>query len=532
MGHVFIVHGDLRKLCCDAWLMPCGIESIPNKPWLEWPPNVTTTLQWSAPPPDWHGDRLRVKKLTGWPDEYPQPYLTNVGADTPRRLEWFIAGAVQFVEHVAVELQGRSARYGQRARPLLAVPMVGTGYGGAASFSGNVVRLLIPALTECAARHHVDIALVTYDEAAFAAAQAFRRATGNAWPELPGALRRCADRLAKLAERGELVLFLGAGVSAMAGLPMWGELLTNLARGIGLSDEEIAGLRKLDYMDQAHILEQRCGDESTPRRRIAEALSRHHHALGHALLASLPVREIVTTNYDQLFELAYTSAGRKTLSVLPHAPQPGTSGWILKMHGSVDRPQDIVLTRRDYMRYDEQRAALAGIVQAQLITKQMLFVGFSMADANFLRIADAVRRALRAAQPAGAPSRAFGVALPLSRNPLLEELWRHDLEWMPMDSGDEPGGAMSTPEAARRLDIFLDYLVAQSSSASAYLLDPRYDGVLSDDDRVLRNALETFLSEMPKEAQRASAWPQIEQLMLRLGGFPHALMRGGKPRRT
>jgi hypothetical protein len=49
---------------------------------------------------------------------------------------------------------------------------------------------------------------------------------------------------------------------------------------------------------------------------------------------------------------------------------------------------------------------------------------------------------------------------------------------------------------------------------------------------VLRNRLEDFVQKMPQEAQRASAWPLIEQLMLRLGGFPHALIRGSRPRHT
>ena len=218
-------------------------------------------------------------------------------------------------------------------------------------------------------------------------------------------------------------------------------------------------------------------------------------------------------------------AGGKTLAVLPHAPQLGATGWLLKMHGSVDRPRDIVLTRRDYMRYDEQRAALAGIVQAQLITKQMLFVGFSMNDANFLRIADAVRRALRAATPTAAAAglearpRTFGVALSLSRNPLLEELWRNDLDWVAME--DAPEGQTGAPlESARRLDIFLDYLLAQASSTSAHLLDHRFDGVLSPAERALRVALESFLAAVPPAAHKAPAWAEVEALVRRLGGLP------------
>lgn len=529
MGHLFIVHGDLRKLACDAWLMPCGENAWPNAQWLEWPPGAMTRTHMNlnlrvrtALPADWHPEGGRVAKLEGWPADFPQPWLTNVGLDMLRPLEWFIQGAVQFVEK-ASEVVRQGARRGTRARPLLAVPVVGTGHGGAGGVAGDVVRLLIPALQEAAVRHQVDVALVAYDESTFAAAQAHRRAAADAWPELPLPLRRRADRLAALAARGELVLFLGAGVSTGAGLPMWGELIERIAGTLGITGDELQALQRLDYMDQAHILEQRGGDEARLRQLIAEALQRHHHALGHALLASLPVREVVTTNYDDLFELAYTSAGGKTLAVLPHAPQPGASGWLLKMHGSVDRPGDIVLTRRDYMRYDEQRAALAGIVQAQLITKQMLFVGFSMNDANFLRIADAVRRALRASTPAagqgtGTP-RAFGVALSLSRNPLLEELWRHDLEWVAMEDANE-GQAIAPLVAARRLDIFLDYLLAQASSTSAHLLDHRFEGVLSPAERALRVALESFLAAVPPAAYKAPAWAEVEALVRRLGGLP------------
>lgn len=521
MGHVFIVHGDLRKLYCDAWLLPCDGRARPHTHWLEWPLGMAAAALRPTVPPDWHADGLRTIPLPGWPADAPQPWLTNVGLDRPRELDWFIAGALQFIARAATEVKARPSRLVPRARPLLALPVVGTGYGGAAGVAGDVVRLLLPALLGAAHEHGVDIVLVAYDAGAFAAAQAYRRAASDVWPELPLSLRRKADGLAKLAAAGELVLFLGAGVSTPAGLPMWGALLQQLAQHVGIEGEELGALQRLDYMDQAHILEQRCGGEEMPRRYIAQALGRPHHALGHALLASLPVREIVTTNYDQLFELAYESTGTRSLAVLPHAPQSGATGWILKMHGSIDRPQDIVLTRRDYMRYDEQRAALAGIVQAQLITKKMLFVGFSMNDTNFLRIADAVRRALRVTGDAARGDRAFGVALSLTRNRLLEELWRSDLDWVAMEEATDGTGGQVL-ESARRLDIFLDYLLAQATGASSHLLDARFAGALTPPELALKGAIEEFLERVPAAARQAPAWSQVEQLIRRLGGLPFA----------
>jgi hypothetical protein len=72
-----------------------------------------------------------------------------------------------------------------------------------------------------------------------------------------------------------------------------------------------------------------------------------------------------------------------------------SSKWLLKMHGCVTKPEEIVLTKSHYIRYAERYAALAGIVQASLLTRHLLFVGFSFDDDNFQRIYDPVRKARR-----------------------------------------------------------------------------------------------------------------------------------------
>ena len=102
---------------------------------------------------------------------------------------------------------------------------------------------------------------------------------------------------------------------------------------------------------------------------------------------------------------------------------------------------------------------------------------------------------------------------------MLEELWRNDLDWVAMEDVAE-GPPTFIREAARRLDIFLDYLLAQASGTTAHLLDHRFDGVLSGPERALRGALEAFLATVPPDAQRAPAWAQVDALIRQLGGFP------------
>ena len=111
-------------------------------------------------------------------------------------------------------------------------------------------------------------------------------------------------------------------------------------------------------------------------------------ALGHCLIAALPARACLTTNYDTLFEtackfvipkLSTFAEPNKFLSILPYNPKRVFKRWLLKMHGCISNPKDIVLSQDDYDNYaTSPQQALAGLVQSELMTGTMLFVGFSM----------------------------------------------------------------------------------------------------------------------------------------------------------
>jgi hypothetical protein len=199
-------------------------------------------------------------------------------------------------------------------------------------------------------------------------------------------------------------------------------------------------------------------------------------------------------------------AGR-SITVLPYEPRADMDAWLLKMHGSVTQPEDIVLTRQDYLRYAERRAALAGIVQALLITRRMLFVGFSLRDDNFHRIADDVRRALGDRR-----SGTFGTTLLLHPEALLQDLWRDDMSFVTMGDDEAAGPA--------GLEIFLDRLLALAPPNTAHLLDPSFSGVLTESERELRDHLDRLAREAPAGAREAPAWADVERLLDALGRRP------------
>jgi hypothetical protein len=523
-GHVFIVHGDLRKFACDAWAISCSRSARPRP---EWFPEGYDDRREGEPFED---DGPRTQPLLDAAPDRPRPWLVWVGR-WHRPAAWYVDGAAQYLDAAAraIAESGAPPLYG-RARSLLALPVVGTGLGGGAARAGEIVRDLLPTLEAFAARtfahgRQFDVALVCWDAASHAAAQAERaaaeKAGRNAWPdELTPELRARADALAARGRHGDLALFLGAGVSMPAGLPRWGELIDRLAARAGMTAEdrdELAGVRSA--LDQATIVARwlERGGESIGTAVNAVMRGHDRYALTHALLAALPVREVITTNYDRLFDEAWAHSDPGGISVLPDGIRPNGRRWLLKMHGCLSKPERVVLTRSSYIRYDEGLPALAGLVQGLLLTRHILFVGFSLSDDNFHRLVDGVRR-LRgdATEPAH-----LGTALWLGKDRLGEVLWERDVPRVCMEARSEAAPGFPSADAARRLELFLDYLVSRTRDAAHLLEGARFDPLLSSGERALRDVLlqlvELGRGPLAAEVRDTVAWHRIERLLRGLG---------------
>ncbi len=172
--------------------------------------------------------------------------------------------------------------------------------------------------------------------------------------------------------------------------------------------------------------------------------------------------------------------------------------WLLKLHGSVDKPESIVLTRDDYLGFNSDRAALSSLVKATLMTRHLLFVGFGMGDAHFHEIVHDVRRAL--------PDRdsQFGTVLTLSDDEVTRRLWGNDLEFVTFDS-------------PRMLEIFLDAMLAYGATSNSYLLAKGYETALDDADLEVRRALERVLATVSTAGRRSRSWPVVERMLDDLG---------------
>jgi SIR2-like protein len=155
-----------------------------------------------------------------------------------------------------------------------------------------------------------------------------------------------------------------------------------------------------------------------------------------------------------------------------------------------------VITRQDYLRYNDRHSALGGILQALLITREMLFVGFSLQDDNFHRLADDVRKALAGTVASG---ERFGTALFLNVDELTEMIWGDEIELL-------------AAEDARRLDVFLDCVLYHATIGSAHMLDPSFAEMLSEGEAALADLLRPLASGRGQVTQ-LPAWQVVEEML-------------------
>lgn len=101
----------------------------------------------------------------------------------------------------------------------------------------------------------------------------------------------------------------------------------------------------------------------------------------HKIIAQTPFAAVVTTNYDKLLERSYVSLPKTPTHRDVDALGPllfDGSFFILKAHGDIDRPESMVLTTRDYQEIIHSNLAFNSIFSAILLTKAVLFIGYSL----------------------------------------------------------------------------------------------------------------------------------------------------------
>jgi hypothetical protein len=263
-----------------------------------------------------------------------------------------------------------------------------------------------------------------------------------------------------------------------------------------------AWLARLSRLDQAQLLQRRLPHLGEA---VVRALGRPDRpSLGHALLAGLCCNEAATTNYDALYERAVEATGRERPAVLPWEQARDT--WLLKLHGDVDRPDTVALTRLDVVRFDARARPAGALLQSLLLTRHLLMVGASLDDDNVVRL---VREVEVFREECGL-SGPVATVLDVDDDAARRELWEGQLGWVTLPGDD-------VPERARALEIFLDAVAWHAADTGSWLLDPRFAGLL---DEAGRRTAESGRRLRADVEQRGEEWAVVRAALDHAGASP------------
>lgn len=255
------------------------------------------------------------------------------------------------------------------------------------------------------------------------------------------------EQLAKRISDGECILFLGAGVHAA---PPEGSPFSYPAEQRPSSARELAKKlakecefeRKFKKESPFDLMRVALCYELTGglhRQGLADALDRHLRtgrmpSPALKMLAQLPFKIFVTTNYDLLLDKALAEAG-KVPKVFTYSPKEDqvTGDYqdpkereplVFKMHGDLNTPSSIVITDEDYITFVQRMSdkdtyhPVPQTIRYRMLSWPTLFVGYSLRDFNLRLLFRTLRWHI---DPASIPP-AFSV----DRNPdpLILQVWQ------------------------------------------------------------------------------------------------------------
>jgi hypothetical protein len=223
-------------------------------------------------------------------------------------------------------------------------------------------------------------------------------------------------------------------------------------------------------------------------------------------ILAMPVRHVVTTNYDNLLEQALNGLKRYPVKVVRQQDVArtgqGDGVYVVKLHGDAASPEEIVLARDDYDAFFDERPALAMLLEGLLLNQTFFFVGYGLRDPNFRQVYSRVARMLgEARRPAFATT--FEAAG--SSGEYLAQQWRHKQLHLIRVPGSNP------VDQGQEFLRFLDRLADRVATANAAQLFLASDVELAPAAQRLRQQLiDTVGNEIEQACHALSSDPEAQ----------------------
>lgn len=191
------------------------------------------------------------------------------------------------------------------------------------------------------------------------------------------------NRLAK----GQVIPFVGAGVSVSLGLPSYATLIQELGSQIGFDGTIFDKMG--DYLTLAEFYRIKKSGLADLQIYLQEKWKKsNQEILGsavHKAIVDLRCKLIYTTNFDDFLEKAHWVHKRRyraLRSVNDFVDLAEDKVHIVKLHGDLRSTKTMVFTESQYFERLAFESPLDIKLRADILGKSMLFVGYSLTDIN------------------------------------------------------------------------------------------------------------------------------------------------------
>lgn len=193
--------------------------------------------------------------------------------------------------------------------------------------------------------------------------------------------------LKKAIKDKNVILFIGAGVSATLNLPTWSQLISHIASEIGYDEELYKQYGDSLQLAEYYVVNKgRIGDlRSWMDRNWTIGKDQIKSSKIYESIVSLDCPLIYTTNYDRCLETAYEAYGKKYKKIVGVDDLVGINSdttQIIKFHGDTVSDDSIVLTESSYFERLEFESPLDIKLRSDMLGKSILFLGYSLTDIN------------------------------------------------------------------------------------------------------------------------------------------------------
>lgn len=195
-------------------------------------------------------------------------------------------------------------------------------------------------------------------------------------------------------EARRVVIFLGSGVSRnsigednITRPKTWQSFLEDAAQRVNISDEVTPFMQSRDYLTVLDLIRNRSTRDAYAEIVKQEYLDpRYSEATIHELIYKLDANIVLTPNFDKIYDVYASSKSRGTTAIKQYYELDlaryvrGDRRVVVKIHGSVDSPENMIFGRRDYAEARVKHSWFYDILKSLILTHTFLFIGCGTDD--------------------------------------------------------------------------------------------------------------------------------------------------------